>query len=226
MKTERDKMRGKIVLMSIVAGTWLAGCVNNPWDASSDNAIQYRSPEICPTEPSLKYSFQREEYVNPLIVQELCGCLADKHESVISIDLSAGNTSNRFSGDFKIRLIKGRQWIWHDETDGGFFAYHFVGESPSGVNIVRCMESGGGSGVFERLIFLVFSSDLAVGETLKNSPSLEHRRRLLLTTLGQINLGDRYDGKITYDGEKLTIGHDTSPMKHGGSTKPQEITVR
>ena len=51
----------------------------------------------------LKHSFVREEYVHPLIVQELIGWLSDVGQPIVAVDIGLANRSNRFHGAFRPR---------------------------------------------------------------------------------------------------------------------------
>ena len=172
----------------------------------------------------LKYSFTREEFVHSRIVKELLGWLSDSSETTTTIDLIAGNDSNRFFGEVEVRRVGEHTWVEYRRPDGGgCFSYRYVGRSPSGVHILLCANSGGGSGIFVSVILLSFRADKAIEG---GAGHVKTRERLLLHTAGSIGLGDRYSGEVTYDQGVLTIGADESPMKHGGRLTWQEIPIR
>lgn len=161
----------------------------------------------------LRYSFVREEFVHPLIIKELFGWLSDRHETVIAVDLTSSNRSNRFWGDYSVQQFDGVNWIHYDNKGGGYFKYCHLGASSSGIHIVHCVENGGGTGVFNSLLFLVLQTDTGIFSDMEG---MEVRERILLKTLGSIALGDRYFGKLLFDNAILHIGKDESPMKYGG----------
>jgi len=172
----------------------------------------------------LRYSFTREEYVNPRIVQELIGWISDSAESVTQIDLVEANKSNRFYADVEIRKIKGKEWVLVEYDQGeGFFGYHYIGTSPSGIHILKCMENLGGRSTFFTMILLTLNSDKSVDP---KGDGTQTRERVMLKSLGSIVLGDRYEGDITYNGKLLRIPPDQSLMKHGQRLKEENIPIQ
>ena len=160
-----------------------------------------------------RYSFDREEFVHPLIVRELLGWISDGDAPVVSIDVESGNQSNQFFSDFTVEKYGGRSWVkWkgHDEES---FSYVHVATSPSGVEMVECYSSGGGSGVFGSVALFSWEYDEALREDIGGR--LSTKRRLLLKQLGEIALGDRYDGSITYKDGLLTIEPDAGWFERG-----------
>ncbi|MGB2864215.1 MAG: hypothetical protein WBC05_12875 [Sedimentisphaerales bacterium] len=171
----------------------------------------------------LKYSFTRDEYVHPRIVEELLGWISDSVETITTIDLVEANDSNRFFGEVELRKVGEHTWVEHRlQNERGYFSYRYVGTSPSGIHILLCAENGGGSGVFMSVILLSLQVDTAIQG---GADHIVTRERVLLHTMGSISLGDRYSGSVTYDRGVLTIGADESPMKHGGRLTRQDIPI-
>jgi hypothetical protein len=164
----------------------------------------------------IRYSFTREEFIHPLIVNELKGLLWDSYETITSVDLTTANHSNRFFGDFSIREESGRIWVGWKNDQHESFTYSHIATSPSGVHMVECYECGGGSGVFGSIALLTLECDRSLVELSKGSIST--RERVLLKTLGSILLGDRYSGEIIYREGKLIIGPDEGWFSRGDKT--------
>jgi hypothetical protein len=150
------------------------------------------------------YSFDQDVFVHPLIVRELLRWVSDPLETVVAVDLTSANDSNRFFGEFLRTTRDGRPWIEWTGNDDEWFAYAPVATSPSGIHMVRCYNCTGGTGVFGSLGLFSFEHDVALG--LGNAGAA--RTRLLLKTLGSITLGDRYFGEIVYSNGTLAIGPD------------------
>lgn len=164
-----------------------------------------------------RYSFARDEFVHPLIVRELLGWISDTSETIVGVDLKSSNSSNRFHGEFEINYRDGRNWVrWTDPDSSGrgFFKYAHIATSPTGVEMVECYDCGGGSGVFGRVGLFLFDPDRALDESC--SGKTYTRDRQVLKILGSIGLGDRYNGKITYEDKILTIGRDEGRFKSRG----------
>jgi len=160
----------------------------------------------------LQYSFSREEYVHPLIVRELLGWLSDRGATIVSIDLATANRSNRFYGDFSVVNGNSTVWVeWRSERES--FRYRHIATSPSGVHMVECYDSGGGTGLFGSVCLLALEQDRSLYED--SEQGLFARERVLLKTLGSISLGDRYAGDIEYRDGLLTIGADRGWFQRG-----------
>lgn len=165
------------------------------------------------------YAFHQPDYVHPLIVQDMLGSLADLHGSVVCVDLDAGNDSNRYHGAYAVVKRGGNEWVEWKGTQRESFRYRHIGTSPSGVHMIVCYDSGGGSGVFGSAALFRMETDRTL---------VENRKRTLLKLLDAISLGDRYDGSIAYEDGTLMIGADEGRFKGMGGPrdgKPLSIPV-
>lgn len=165
-----------------------------------------------------KYSFSREEFVHPLIVLELLGWISDSVETICSVDLCTANKSDRFYGDFSIDRVDGLTWVkgrrdMGPDEPSETIHYAHVATTQAGTELVQCHTCGGGSGVFGYIAaFRVTKEEALFG-----------RERIALTILGSIVLGDRYSGRIHYDGQFLRVGPDRGWFNRG---KEAELKVR
>jgi hypothetical protein len=162
----------------------------------------------------VRYSFEREEFVHPLIVRELLGWLSDPAATVIAVDLTSANRSNRFFGEFDHSVRDGRTWVRWSGENRESFSYAYVATSPSGIRMVECYDCTGGSGIFGWVELFSLERDQSVEE---GAGAVSSRPRILLKTLGSIALGDRYNGEITYRGGFLNIGPDRGWFNRGES---------
>lgn len=183
-------------------------------------AFPYTSFENC------RYSLVRDEFIHPLILRELLGWLSDLNEAVVAVDLTSANCSNRFFGDFNTYRHDGTLFVrWQDGRR--YFTYNHIATSPSGIEIVRCSDCGGGSGVFGRVGLFYLEQDRAfeyVGTDSVVSKHVLTRERAIIKTLGSISLGDRYDGEITYNGGVLSVGPDVGCFRRGkAATQAVEV---
>jgi hypothetical protein len=77
-----------------------------------------------------------------------------------------------------------------------------------GVVILLTAENAGGSATFMNLMFVNFSVDAGMQidwGTGTIEPTME---RFLITKLGESGLGDRWNGELRVDGNKLFVGRD------------------
>jgi len=158
------------------------------------------------------YSFERAEFIHPLIVRELLGWISDPAATVIAVDLTAANRSNRFFGEFSITVRDGRSWAGWVGDKGEYFTYAHIATSPSGIQMVECYDCGGGSGVFGSVGLFSLERDQALEE---ESAKFSVRPRIILKSLGSVMLGDRYKGKIAYEDGLLVIGPDEGWFQRG-----------
>lgn len=130
--------------------------------------------------------------IHPACVRMLGIELQNTLPSVAAVDVE-GCTRNASAA-----MTQEAEWVRIELEGGGYFEYRHVGVSRSGIHVLETRESGGGTGVFMDLLFVRLTVDALVGG--------ERRQRVILTRLGGFVLGDRDDGVVRLDGDRLTIG--------------------
>jgi hypothetical protein len=149
-----------------------------------------------------RYSFSRDEFVNPLIIADLYGWISDLGDQIVAIDVAGGNDSNRYSAD----EISNDRTSPHPKVsarDGeSTFTYQYLGCSFSGVHVLQTWDSGGGTGVFCAIMLVTLSAESALDI---NVDGVERTDRFIVRKVAMIPLGDRYSGKVTYRLGLLTI---------------------
>jgi hypothetical protein len=173
------------------------------------------------------YSFTQAPYIHPRIIQDLSTWLSDHGDQVVAINLLEAQDSNRYFGEIHVESIAGEHPFVSVEGDNEQFGYQYVGKNDAGVHVLYTSDWGGGSGVFKRLIFVVFERDRSILEH-PDGPLIDlGRQRLLLKKLGETGLGDRYDGKLEVAGNHLLIGKDTGWFTvsggQGGSGHTEDV---
>jgi hypothetical protein len=167
----------------------------------------------------LHYSFVRDEFIHPRIVEELLGFMSDPHETVVSVDLSSANRSNRFFGGISIIQELDGPWVHCDEEFNAYFRYKHLGSSKSGIHVLWSVQGGGGTGHFNDLQFLTLQRDAGL---VRDEGKILKRERVLLKTLGSIPIGDRYSGVIRFEDGILWVGGDRNSfgcLKEGFSIR-------
>lgn len=144
--------------------------------------------------------------VHPGCVREFDVSLADSPPPIVrSVDVRACATSN----EFYMPPTKGEDGYVsyeYDLGDGqkGSFAYKYIGKSESGIFVLATRSSTGGTMVAESIFLIRDSFKNYWRFDDDNNKTLD--RRLVITCIGQITLGDRDSGKITLKDDKLTLG--------------------
>ena len=142
-----------------------------------------------------KLSFVNSEFINPRILDDLCGWLSDTGDQVVSINIADSNESNRYFGDITVEEPDEGFPIVKCTSEEGWISYKYIGRSFSGLHIVQTWSNGGGSGIFCNLLLVTLSLDSALEY---NGTENEKRTRYVIKLIGSLPLGDRYEGEISY----------------------------
>jgi len=144
-----------------------------------------------------KFSF-RGEPINPRMVSDLLPSPSDRLPGPVAVDLAGGG--NRYFAEIKV-LKKGVvRAVWKEGEEIQSFQYHHLGVLANGMHVVKTLASGGGSGVFTDLLLVRFLMDT---EYTDGGAS---RSRVIMMRTGSFALGDRYDGSIRVEPNRISIG--------------------
>ncbi len=172
----------------------------------------------------LQYSFFRKEFIHPKIIQDMQGWISDTGDQVVSVNLLDANKSNRYSGKVEVRKIEGEDYPYvYCGGDQNSFGYRYIGTTDSGIHVLYTSEWGGGSGVFNRLIFLTFEEDEGIVYDYDKS-AISTRARINLKSLGTIGLRDRYKGDLELKDGVLKIGKDVGWFS--GRYESKDVYIR
>jgi len=152
--------------------------------------------------PQNQISVQRDftlngEPIHPGSLWEMRTWLSDTMPRVASVDLLGCQKSNRYYRAPKIE----NGWIrWRDKEQlgEGLFGYKHVGKLPNGIHVVWLSYNGGGTGIFQDLMFIRV-------EGAKFFQEGDHQERTLLVCVGEYSLGDRYEGSVTLDRNSVVV---------------------
>ena len=176
----------------------------------------------------LRFRFSKPEFVHPEIVEELEGWISDALPVYAAVDLEGAMASNRFVRPVQTRPSPGATpWVVAIKEDQPatlckpYYMYRFVGVTPSGTHLVQTAGSGGGSGIFQAVLFLRFQKDEVLSGDLQSTRT---RARVILRCIGSRLLGDRYDGLVSYSNGTLTIG--AGSRMDTGQTPVEESKIR
>jgi hypothetical protein len=149
-----------------------------------------------------KYSFIKSEFINPRILDDLCGWLSDTGDQIVAINITDSNKSNRYFGDIDIKKSDPGFPIVTCTYEEGWVSYKYIGRSFSGLHIVQTWSNGGGSGIFCNVVLVTLSLDAALEY---DADKYKKTSRNVVKLIGSFPLGDRYDGNIGYKFSILTI---------------------
>jgi uncharacterized protein len=183
------------------------------------------------------YSFTQPPFVSPRIIDDLSTSIADQGDLIVAINLSDAQGSNRYSQEVEVVKTPGKNpYVRYrvpgdDSGDAGSeFGYEYVGRTASGIDVLRTSESSGGSGVFENLMLVRLEHDASGGSldstgTGKNEAMTFKKKRTLIRKLGEIGLGDRWEGRLKISGNEISIGKDTGFLSDKGPSRSRLIKV-
>ncbi len=152
----------------------------------------------------LRHGFSGDNLIHPYIIEELTGWLSDPAPVTVAINLEGAIKSNKYSTPFEVKTLRNNEkWVQADnDVERTFFSYRYLGTSPSGINALLTRYSGGGSGTFYDILFIIFQIDNYLTYETKSKA----QDRVLIKCIGHLYLGDRYDGEIKFESGQLTIG--------------------
>ena len=197
------------------------------------------------------YSLKTAPFVHPKIVNDLIGWLSDSGDQVVAINLLNSQESNRYFGEITVAPQlepTERSWPWVYSVDGEenpdkrlgelwgrpWYAYQYVGSTSSGLDVVHARHSGGGSGIFNSVVFTRTELDRGVDYPLlrevepRTAPARpEVRDRELIRFVGRIPLGDRWLGTLEIVGNELVArGRDLyERCVLGGTTTMEAVEM-
>ena len=196
--------------------------------ASAEAAVSSHVKTINP-----EYSFTRAPFVHPRLVHDLETWLSDTGDQVVAINLVDANRSNRFFGAVRSAgtgcpLVT---WVEGDGSEGRRFSYQYVGMTDHGVHVLATRSGGGGTLVATSVVFLSIAFDQgfggvptattfrydAAGNETEVGVIRADRQRILLRRLGELPLGDRWDGDLRVVGNDLHVGEDRGRFGHNQS---------
>ena len=110
------------------------------------------------------------------------------------------------------------------------YAYRYLESTDSGLDVLHAQYSGGGSGVFNYVVFVRTEADYGVEYPLprdidsgQNAAEPEIHDRELIRILGRIPLGDRWIGTVEVAGDDVVVrGRDLHERCEMGGTSTME----
>lgn len=176
-------------------------------------------------------SFDHPPYLNPRIIQDLSTWISDSEDQVVAINVLAAQHSNQFFADVQTRQITNASpYVYFQDESGTEFGYQFIGKTSSDIYVLETVSVSGGSGDFRNLMLVKFVSDRGMSCDWKRGELKPGPKRLLIKKVGEIALGDRWDGKLTIRGDSICVGKDhgwfsVSGGSGGRDLKPRELTI-
>ena len=177
--------------IAALAAIWLLACSAALWIAKA--AAHEPDASIAALLAEVTHSFTLHgKPVPPEVFHDFGdGNIADSSAIWVTVDIEAAIGSNLYADDIK------KQGDWLSQTKANpsangseQTAYKFIGATDNGLLVVLASYNGGGSGTFYTLHIL----DVAAARAFDLDGKLY--RRINLTVLRSVILGDRWDGEV------------------------------
>ncbi|HLY10860.1 MAG TPA: hypothetical protein VKW04_16280 [Planctomycetota bacterium] len=136
--------------------------------------------------------------IHPACVFELLRRIPDRQPSIAAVDVEGCAQSRLHARGRVSRNVDGWRYEHPDLIEGGFFCYWWLGATPGGTHAVLTAYNGGGSGVFYTVVFLTLQERTYFQESGLN-------RRWMLSSLGEVQLGDRTPDRAVLEGSDLVV---------------------
>ena len=161
--------------------------------------------------PEGTFSFNGKP-IHPLLIKKFEPWVSDARPPIITeLNLTAAWDSNEYAANFKTDADGS---VSITIPQGGSFSYRHLGRLPNGIHVLRTFSLGGGSGVFQALLFLRTETRIAY-----LADGVKRGEQVFLQALRRFPLGDRDDAEITVKEDRVIIG------KSRYRTEPVELTL-
>ncbi len=158
---------------------------------------------------SLSYSFNDKPYVHPKMVWELMPWMSDADQQMLSLSVSGWEGSNRYFEEIEKKTFNdGHEFAYYTCRLGEHlrFGYVYHGSSDSGIHVLETIESTSGSATFVSLFLCRLTKESKY--EIEDGKLGTGEEREVLHLIKTIPLGDRWNGDITLDGNRLQVGPD------------------
>ncbi|OBQ56812.1 hypothetical protein [Halodesulfovibrio spirochaetisodalis] len=155
---------------------------------------------ISPQWQNATYTFHKEEFINPRIVEEMQGPLSDNGSQIISVNVHNANISNQFFSEVRVRSSQAMPFVYYTKSESEF-GYIFVGATTTGIQVVHTMSTAGGSGIFHTLLFFIYTDSEEISFKEEVTPVVLPT----LTLIGSLPLGIKFAGTISLENDVLTV---------------------
>jgi hypothetical protein len=183
------------------------------------------------------YSFNQPPFISPRIIQDLSTWISDQGDQVVAVNVLEAQNCNRYSGEPEVRTGQNPCVVWKEVTvldsitNESEFSYQYVGRTDSGIYVLLTGNWGGGSGVFMNLLLVKFEYDQGISCDWERGIVESGKKRLLIKKVGEIPLGDRWDGALSVEGNSVVVGKDKgifAGTKKGGtlSLNPEDRVLK
>jgi hypothetical protein len=194
------RLRSPAALIAALVAAGVIGCCGTA--AIAKSAGQDASPDDASSSAAVaevRRAFTvRGKPIPPEIFRDFGdGDMADSGSIWVTVDLDAATGSNLYYDD----ITQDHGWLSQKKSNSNeVTGYQYIGSTANGLLVVLASWSGGGSGEFFTLHIL----DIAAANAFGDGDGKIYRR-INLTILRSIPLGDRWEGDVTIAKNSIRI---------------------
>jgi hypothetical protein len=151
-----------------------------------------------PQNPDAKFGFH-DKPIHPLLVKQFEPWISDARPPItVEVNLTAAWDSNEYAAGFK---TDSNGVVSINLPEGANYAYRHLGKLRDGIHVLRTSESGGGSGVFEAILFVRFRTALAY-----LADGVKQGKQTFLQVVRRYPLGDRDGAEVVVRQDHVIVG--------------------
>ena len=143
----------------------------------------------------------RGNFINPSLIEDFMPPVNTDQPGVMSIDLSGVNESNAYFTD---TIYKTKDGLVVSEVNREFYRYKWLGRLGNGFHVLDCSWNGGGSGIFNSLVFVSFKL-----RSFNSDGDIYNQ--LLINCEASYSLSDRAQTDIKLDKKNNKVYVSTQP---------------
>src|SRR6266404_836572 len=126
-----------------------------------------------PENPDSEFRFHGKP-IHPLLIKQFEPWISDARPPItVEVNLTAAWDSNEYAAGFK---TDSNGVVSINLPEGASYAYRHLGRLRDGIHVLRTSDSGGGSGVFEALLFVRFRTNKRASNTPEPPPESDVRK--------------------------------------------------
>jgi hypothetical protein len=157
-----------------------------------------RSAEESQADAQREFRFHGKP-VHPLLVKQFEPWLSDERPPITTeVNLTAAWDSNQYAAEFK---TDSNAVVSVSLPDGSSYSYQHLGILRDGIHVLRTFESGGGSGVFEAVLFVRLRTGRAY-----LADGVKQGQQVFMQVVRRYPLGDRDEAEVVVKQDLVVVG--------------------
>ena len=151
-----------------------------------------------PENPDQEFRFHGKP-IHPLLIKQFEPWISDARPPItVEVNLTAAWDSNEYATGFK---TDSNGIVSVSLPEGASYAYRHLGRLRDGTHVLRTFDSGGGSGVFEAILFVRFRTSLAY-----LADGVKQGEQIFLGVVRRYPLGDRDGAEVVVKPDHVIVG--------------------